>query len=374
MGVDAGLSSSRIPRLVVPVSGRSGLAAAVRYGADTVVLDGRTGYDSNAAGTDVTFGIVRPNAFFDAIDFCRSRAVDVRLAMVGSFPVRRFADILDLAAALAEMGLGAVELSDPGLAAAFEFELPDIEIVYAGGPVGNAGTAAVLAHAGFGTIVFDSTVSCADVAVMGTRAGVRTEMPVFGLRPVSWCRDCLLGEYFDGVACRGSAFGPCRRVYTTGGGTAGGRLLEAGFFGGLLALPDMIRAGVGTIRAEVAGRRARVVGDVTSVFREALDAATRAMGDAGTVELGPGMYPAHALTFWNGRLVAAAMHGDVTPTGAGWRQVACPGTGRQTIRCGVASRIARFSEPVGIEMEDRAWGVFGGGEARHMTDLDGEVS
>ena len=197
--MDEHLNRLTAPALVVPVSGRPGLDAAVRHGADKIVLNGRTGYDAKAARRDVNFGIVESASLADGIEYCLEHSVAVRLAMTGGFPVRRFAAILDLAAELAEMGVSEIELSDPGLAAAFKSELPDVSLVYGGGPVCNPATASIIARAGFGMLSVDSSVSCTDIGKLIEKSGMTVEMPLFGLRPIAWCRACMAGEYFDGT-------------------------------------------------------------------------------------------------------------------------------------------------------------------------------
>ncbi|HOA14337.1 MAG TPA: U32 family peptidase [Myxococcota bacterium] len=364
------MNGPAIPRLVVPVSSPAGLAAAVGNGADVVVFNARTAFDSNAAARDAGFGIVGANAFAEGVERCRRAAVTARVSFVGSFPVRRFADILDMVAAVAEMGVTEVELSDPGLAAAFCDELPDIKLVFGGGPVANPVAARVIGSAGFSSICFDSSVACSDAVAISAESGVAAEIPLFGLLPFAWCSSCMAGEYFDGQPCNGSAFGPCRRVFTTEGGRSAGRLLEMGFSGGLLMLGDLVRAGIPSVRVLVSGRRASVVADVTAVFREAIDAATRALVDGGVDALKPSMYPAHALHFWNGRLVSAALFGDIVPSGM--RANPCPGRAGGTVRCGPLSRAARFVEPVAVRMESSTRGGFGDRRENWDTDFDWE--
>jgi collagenase-like PrtC family protease len=337
----------------------------VGHGADVVVLNGRSSVDE-AGGRDASFGLVRADSFADAIESCMARAVEVRLALVGAFPLRRFADILDLAAAMAEMGVSQVELSDPGLAVAFRQELPDMKLVANGMLAHNSAAAVQVARAGFSSISLDSTVPVGDAAAMARASGIDAEVQVFGPRPVAWCHACMAGEYLDSKPCNGSAFGPCHRKFLATGGGAGvdGRVrrwMDTGFYSGLLLLPEICNADIATVRIEVDQRRAARAGDVTAVFRDAIDAGARAMEEGGDVPLTAAMYPRWAPQVWTAMLIRASMYDDVTPTTSGNGVCAAvrPGAARSAAwpfgpaGCAVVGRVARFLEPLATGAEDK---------------------
>ena len=152
----------------------------------------------------------------------------------------------------------------------------------------NADTVRFLASQGAERVVLARECTLAEIAEIARETGVALEVFAHGAQCVATSGRCFLSQVTYGCsASRGQCLQPCRRRYRlteiaegegpvaefeVGAGAEGGFLLSAKDLCTLPILPDLVRAGVASLKIEGRARNPEYVANVVRAYRTALDA------------------------------------------------------------------------------------------------------
>ena len=270
------------PELLAPVGDRERLRMAVLYGADAVYLAGRRfGMRSSA----VSFS---DEALLWAVEYAHARGVKVYVTC-NTLPredeLRELPPYLEF---LQDVGVDALIIADLGVLELAKRHAPKLaRHVSTQFGVLNSASASALYALGADTVVLARETPLEDIRKIrsNTPRDLRIEAFVHGAMCVSFSGRCLLSNYLTGRdANRGQCAQPCRWKYHLVEETRPGQYYEITEDGGTFILnsrdmcmiehlPELLDAGVGSLKIEGRMKSAYYVAVVTNAYRHALDAA-----------------------------------------------------------------------------------------------------
>ena len=271
-----------VPELLSPAGGHEALRAAVANGADAVYL-GVERLNARRGARNFTLDDLER-----VCTFAHLRGVRVYLTANVVVLPHEMAGALDLIDRAWASGVDAVIVQDLGLLRCIRETLPGVR-VHASTQVNThaPSTLKVLATRGCSRITLARETALGEIASLaaaGRSCGVEVESFVHGALCVCYSGQCLLSSLIGGrSANRGQCAQPCRMTYRLVGDSgpvdtvAGEHLLSPKDLAGVHHLPELVRAGVGSLKIEGRMKSAEYVALVTSVYRAALD---RAAGSA----------------------------------------------------------------------------------------------
>jgi putative protease len=303
------LPPARLPELLAPAGSMDALRAAVACGADAVYLGGKRFSARQYAGNfdDREIG--------EAVDYAHGRGVRIYAAVNTLLHDREIPDAVRYLIFLRSIGVDAVLVQDPGLAALAREVVPGLPLHASTQlTIHNRAGLEWAARMGLSRAVLARELSLEVVGAMGERAkelGIGLEIFVHGALCYSWSGQCLLSSAIGGRSGnRGRCAQPCRRPYTLVRGDADeyGRLQRAAPvpLGDqyLLSTKDLslypyldrvVLAPVVALKIEGRMRSPEYVATVTGIYRKALDDIA-----AGAWSPSPADEEALALTFNRG--------------------------------------------------------------------------
>ncbi|HTY51598.1 MAG TPA: DUF3656 domain-containing protein [Methanomicrobiales archaeon] len=300
---------SGLPELLAPAGSMDSLRAAVSCGADAVYLGGKRFSARQYAGN------FDDRELDEAVGFAHERGVRVYVAVNTLVHDREIPDAARYLGFLWSMGVDAVLIQDPGLAAIAREAVPGLTL-HASTQMTIHNRAGLEWAAGMGMkrAVLARELSLGEVEAMGRlarRLGIDLEVFVHGALCYSYSGQCLLSSAIGGRSGnRGRCAQPCRRPYTLVSGRAdpygrpvrpaplplGDRyLLSTRDLALYPHLSRVARAPVAALKIEGRMRSPEYVATVTRVYRRALDAIA-----AGPWSPSPADEEALALTFNRG--------------------------------------------------------------------------
>ena len=270
------------PELLSPAGDYEKLTMAVAYGADAVYLAG-TRYGMRAGAGNFSEEELRR-----AVELCHSRGVKVH---VTCNTVPRDDELAELPAFLRfldEIGADALIVADVGVMDMAVRNAPHCALhVSTQTGVANYATARVLHDMGASRVVLARELTLDEIADIRAHVPESLELEVFvhGAMCVSFSGRCLLSNYLTGRdANRGMCAQPCRGKYHLVEEQRPGQLMEISEDGGTYILnsrdlcmighiPEILAAGVHSMKIEGRAKSAYYAGAVTGAYRQAVDAA-----------------------------------------------------------------------------------------------------
>ena len=270
------------PELLSPAGDYEKLTMAVAYGADAVYLAG-TRYGMRAGAGNFSEEELRR-----AVELCHSRGVKVH---VTCNTVPRDDELAELPAFLRfleEIGVDALIVADVGVMDMAVRNAPHCALhVSTQTGVANYATARVLHEMGASRVVLARELTLDEIADIRAHVPESLELEVFvhGAMCVSFSGRCLLSNYLTGRdANRGMCAQPCRWKYHLVEEQRPGQLMEISEDGGTYILnsrdlcmighiPEILAAGVHSMKIEGRAKSAYYAGAVTGAYRQAVDAA-----------------------------------------------------------------------------------------------------
>ncbi len=271
----------QLPELLVPAGSLEVLKVAVLYGADAVYIGGDA-YSLRAKSKNFDLQEMR-----EGIDFAHERGVKVYVT------VNIFAHDGDLDGIriylreLAGLKPDALLISDPGVFMIAREEAPDIPVhISTQANNTNYGTFRFWHDHGAARVVAARELSLEEIADIRAHIPADMEIEVFvhGAMCISYSGRCLLSNYFTGRdANQGACTHPCRWKYAVVEETRPGEYLpvEENERGTYIFnskdlcmigyLPELIKAGVDSLKIEGRMKTALYVADVARTYRQALD-------------------------------------------------------------------------------------------------------
>lgn len=268
--------------LLAPAGDLEKLIIAVDYGADAVYFGGdafslRAGAD-NFTLADMTKGIA----------YAHARGVRCYLA-VNIFPHNE--DIGPLAEYLkqvAPLGLDGLIVSDPGVISLAKEIMPDMELhLSTQANMTNYKTAEFWYGLGIRRLVLARELSLAEIAEIRAKMPIEMELEAFGhgAMCMSYSGRCLLSNFMIGRdANRGNCAHPCRYKYALveekrpgeylpiEEDNRGSYILNANDLCMIEYIPDMVEAGISSLKIEGRMKSIFYVAIVVGAYRKAIDA------------------------------------------------------------------------------------------------------
>jgi putative protease len=280
----AGETAAARPELLSPAGDMERLRMALTYGADAVYLAGRR------FGLRAGAGNFTDDALETAVKLCHGHGVP---AYIACNAVMRGDDLRALPAwleRLQALGADAVILSDLGAFALAGKVAPTLRRhVSTQAGVTNAGSARMLYDMGASRVILARELTLGEIAEIreNTPAPLEIEAFVHGSMCMAFSGRCLLSNYMTGRdANGGDCAQPCRWRYHLIEEKRPGEYLEISEDEGTYImnsrdlcmidhLPELLAAGVTSLKIEGRAKSAYYAAAVTNAYRHALDAAVR---------------------------------------------------------------------------------------------------
>ena len=269
--------------LLSPAGDWERLEMAIAYGADAVYLAGDTFGMRSFAGN------FSQQELRDAARLCRAKGVDLHVTcntMPRNDEVARLPQWLEL---LEEVGVSAVILADVGVLALAKQYAPHVKIhISTQASIVNHQAARAWHDLGADRVILARELSLDEIAEIRAKTPRELEIETFahGAMCVSYSGRCLLSNYMTGRdANRGACAQPCRYQYALVEEKRPGEYfpIEEDDRGTYIMnsrdmcmidhLPDLLAAGVDSVKIEGRAKSAYYAAIVTGAYRHGIDAA-----------------------------------------------------------------------------------------------------
>lgn len=264
--------------VLAPAGAFESLVAAAESGADAVYFGGTQFSARQYAGNFDNNDLAR------AIDYLHVRGVKAYLTINTLLYDEEMRNALSLASTAYSLGIDALIVQDVGLATAVRRLLPDLQLhASTQMTVHNPQGARVLSELGFSRVILARELGLSDIAAIKEAGGpIEIETFVHGAICFSYSGQCLMSSLVGGRSGnRGRCAQPCRLEYSfvelgshrpaQGFVSAAGRLLSPSDLCLIECLPELIRAGVTSLKIEGRMKGPEYVATVTRAYRWAVD-------------------------------------------------------------------------------------------------------
>lgn len=274
--------------LLAPAGSREALVAAVENGANAIYLAG------NAFGARAYASNFDREALREAIHFAHLRNVAIHVTVNTIVADKEIEPLKDYLRFLYEAGADAVLVQDLGVARVAHETVPDLPL-HASTQMSVSSLEGVraLAELGFTRVVLARELSLKEIRHICAHAPVEIETFMHGALCVCYSGQCLMSSMIGGRSGnRGRCAQPCRLPYTLVdekgqdvlGDKAGSYLLSPRDLSTIDVIPDLIEAGVSSLKIEGRMKRPEYVATVVRTYREAIDTYYAGKGYAVTQE------------------------------------------------------------------------------------------
>lgn len=274
--------------LLAPAGSREALVAAVENGANAIYLAG------NAFGARAYASNFDREALREAIHFAHLRKVAIHVTVNTIVADEEMGPLRDYLRFLYEAGADAVLVQDLGVARVAHETVPDLPL-HASTQMSVSSLEGVraLAELGFTRVVLARELSLKEIRHICAHAPVEIETFMHGALCVCYSGQCLMSSMIGGRSGnRGRCAQPCRLPYTLVdekgqdvlGDKAGSYLLSPRDLSTIDVIPNLIEAGVSSLKIEGRMKRPEYVATVVRTYREAIDTYYAGKGYAVTQE------------------------------------------------------------------------------------------
>ena len=260
------------PELLAPAGDRKSLVAAVENGCDAVYLGAQI---LSARASAANFA---PDELSGAIDYAHLRGVKAYVTVNTLVKDREMGDAADLLCHLDESGADGVIVQDAGLLAMARSLTPDLPIhASTQMTVHNSEGVRFLQGAGVKRVVLAREMTLDEIRQVGQKTGIEIETFVHGALCISYSGQCLASSMIGGRSGnRGFCAQPCRKRYrlrTEGRRveTDGEYLLSPKDLNASRILPELIDAGVDSLKIEGRLKRPEYVACAVRIYRRLID-------------------------------------------------------------------------------------------------------
>ncbi|WP_337471825.1 DUF3656 domain-containing U32 family peptidase [Mitsuokella jalaludinii] len=274
--------------LLAPAGSREALVAAVENGANAIYLAG------NAFGARAYASNFDREALREAIHFAHLRKVAIHVTVNTIVADEEMEPLRDYLRFLYEAGADAVLVQDLGVARVAHETVPDLPL-HASTQMSVSSLEGVraLAELGFTRVVLARELSLKEIRHICAHAPIEIETFMHGALCVCYSGQGLMSSMIGGRSGnRGRCAQPCRLPYTLVdekgqdvlGDKAGSYLLSPRDLSTIDVIPDLIEAGVSSLKIEGRMKRPEYVATVVRTYREAIDTYYAGKGYAVTQE------------------------------------------------------------------------------------------
>jgi len=333
---------AHIPELLAPAGNRECLHAAVRAGADAVYL-GLNSFNARRNADNFTIETLR-----EACDYAHLRGVAIYVTLNIAILPSELDEALACARDAVDAGADALIVQDIGLAAEIARTIPDAEVhVSTQMNIHNAAGIEAAARLGATRVTLARELSLAEISELADLAAqfnMEVECFAHGALCICYSGQCLMSSLIGGrSANRGLCAQACRLPYELHRGGSdkalpadGEHLLSPRDLCTIDILDDLCCTGAASLKLEGRMKSAEYVYEVTSVYREALDALATANGSEWRT--------AETRERWRMRLAEAFSRGFTTAYLTGERGNAMMSYGRPNNRGVFVGRVARIED------------------------------
>ncbi len=271
------------PEVLSPAGDRERLDMALAYGADAVYLAGeRFGMRAFAGNFD-------RDAMADAVKAAHERGVRVHVTCNTLARNDEIACLPEYLEYLDAIGADAVIAAGPEVLALCRRHAPHVQVhMSTQTGIANYEAARAWFELGASRVILARELSLEEVAEICAKAprGLEVEAFVHGAMCVSWSGRCLLSNYMTGRdAARGACAQPCRYRYAlmeekrpgeyfpVFEGDGGTFILNSRDMCMIDHIPELVRAGVHSLKIEGRAKSAYYAAMTTAAYRHAVDAA-----------------------------------------------------------------------------------------------------
>ena len=274
-GLEGSLKSR--PELLAPAGEFAALRAAVENGADAVYLGGKA-FSARASAANFT-----QSELIEAVTYAHLRGVKIYVAVNILIDNQEMDEALEYAYFLHRIGVDALIIQDLGLLFKLRQVLPELKLhASTQMTIHNAEGVELLKKWGIERVVLAREVSLEQIAQIRERTKCDLEVFVHGALCISYSGQCQMSSLIGGRSGnRGRCAQPCRMVY---GLEKEGKaslpsnveegdcyLLSTRDLNTLKMLPDLVAAGVTSLKIEGRMKRTEYVATVVRIYRQALD-------------------------------------------------------------------------------------------------------
>ncbi len=272
--------------LLAPAGDAEKLEKVIQYGADAVYL-GLNQFNLRAAGGNFSL-----QALQEAVQLAHQHQVKVYVALNSLARDHDFPDLAVSIKGIMSAEADAVIISDPGVLQLVKEIAPQLEIhISTQSSVLNTKTALFWYEQGVRRIILARELSLADIKKLRSALPADLELEAFvhGAMCMSYSGRCLLSDYYNHrSANRGACTQPCRWKYqaqplllTEAGHPDRPLILEQDDNGSYLMsssdlcmieyIPELIEAGIASLKVEGRTKSAFYAATVVKTYREAID-------------------------------------------------------------------------------------------------------
>lgn len=258
------------PELLAPAGTIANFETAVRAGADAVYV-GAPGLNARALAKHFS-----PAELAAMIDHGHRAGVKVYLAMNSLMKEDEIPQAVELLALLEKLRPDALIIQDLGLYSLIKKYFPSLTI-HASTLMAAHNSLAVrqFAEMGFSRVVLAREMTLAEINKIHQAHPVELEVFVHGALCFSYSGLCLFSSYCGGKSgLRGRCVQPCRRRYTwtgPGKGHRAGYLFSMNDLNSIELIPQLVKAGVSSLKIEGRLRSAHYVDSVVRAYRLVID-------------------------------------------------------------------------------------------------------
>ena len=263
--------------LLSPVGDFECLKAAVQIGADAVYF-GASSFSARAFASNFDM-----ESLEKAINYAKIRNVKTNLTLNTLIKNSELPEAFELAKKAYEFGIDAIIVQDLGLAKLLIENFPDLAIhASTQMSVHNLEGVKKLEALGFKRVVLSRELPLSEIEYICKNTNIEIECFVHGALCISYSGQCLFSSSVGGRSGnRGSCAQPCRLPYTLLSNSSSnsndfneidsGYLLSPRDLCALEYLPQLIKAGVTSLKIEGRMKKPEYVATVTRIYRKYID-------------------------------------------------------------------------------------------------------
>lgn len=264
----------RIPELLSPAGSLEAFFAAMEKGADAVYA-GLREFSARARAKNFSIGqMERMTAYAHS----QGRKLFVTLNTLVKEP--ELPQLVEILAALESMGVDGVIVQDMAVYRLARDHFPGIPLhASTQMTVHNSAGVRQLEHMGFKRVVLARELHLDDIRDIVSSTGAEIECFIHGALCFSISGQCYFSSFLGGHSGnRGRCAQPCRRQYKYRGKE--GYYFSTNDFSSIDMIPELIAAGVSSLKIEGRMKSAEYVARVVEAYRKVLDAPERKRGEA----------------------------------------------------------------------------------------------
>ncbi len=264
------MSARNKPELLAPAGSMESLKAAVNNGCDAVYLGGKLFSARQYAGN---FSL---EELEEACDYCHLRGVKVYVTINTLYKEEELKELLGFVGKLYKMGVDALILQDSGAVKLIRENYPDFPLHASTQMTANSlEDVRYWESLGFSKIVLSRELSLEEINEITSQTEAEIETFIHGALCVSYSGQCLMSSILGGRSGnRGRCAQTCRLPYTL---YKGANKLEEGYLLSpkdiqtVTILPQLIEAGISSLKIEGRMKNPEYVAGVTGIYRKYID-------------------------------------------------------------------------------------------------------